>query len=860
MLRWLGRTCARHHWVVIGLWLVAVVGGHLAASTWGGETTNDFSVPGSDSDDALEVLSEDFPQLAGTQAQVVFATPSGKTVTDYEDGIQQAIANLETIDGVDSVSNPLSATTELLNNQSSPNGTIAYATVLFPDEASELPDDTYDQIVAASKPARDAGLDVQYGGNLVDTQNPPTSSISDHADEIGLAVALVLLLLVFRSLLVALLPIVNALVGVLVAGAVVSLLEAHVTIPDVGATLGTMLGLGVGVDYSLFVLTRAYGEIEDGADRIDALGTALGTAGRAVVFAGTTVCLATVALLLVGIPLITQMGLVAALYVALSVLAATTLVPALGGAVGPRLVSWRVGRPLRMAHPRDTGLFAGLGRLVTRHPVVVVLVAVAALGVLASPVRDLTTGWVGDDADPPEMTQKKAYDLLAHGLGPGVNGELIVVARTGTVDTSDAVDVVDAATALQQALAATPGVKTTSPPFPDTTDSAPTAFAIEVQPTTGPDAGATSDLVRTLRSETIPQAVAGTDISGDVHVGGLTATIIDLDDTIADALPVFMAFVLGGAFLLLLLVFRSVLVGIKAVVMNLLTIGATFGVLVAVFQWGWLADQIGMTMDVDIVSFVPLLVFAIVFGLSMDYEVFLMSGMQEAHLRSGDPRAAVARALGTTGRVIVSAALVMFAVFVSFVSNPSPMVKQIGLGLAVGVLIDALVVRLLLVPAIMRLLGRAGWWMPRWLDRVLPSASRAVGVERTTPTTTTKARAARSTAPGPTRAATRPCRRPPRRRPERRATPCPGARRPGAWWLVPPARGAAGRRGLGRRCATADTAGSGGSTDPPTRRRYPATMADTAAGTDRARDLHTRQGSRAPLRPAAAGTRPGVSP
>jgi RND superfamily putative drug exporter len=376
-----------------------------------------------------------------------------------------------------------------------------------------------------------------------------------------------------------------------------------------------------------------------------------------------------------------------------------------------------------MAHPASKGLFAGLGRLVTRHPVVVALGVVVVLGVLASPLRDLQTGWVGDDADPPEMTQKQAYDLLSHGLGPGVNGELIVVVKTGKVSSDDASDLLTGISGLQAALVATDGVKTVSPPLPDTTDSAPTAFVMEVQPTTGPDDAATSDLVKTLRADTIPAAVHGTSLAGKVHVGGLTATIIDLDQTISDALPLFMGVVLGGAFLLLLVVFRSVLIGLKAVVMNLLTIGATFGVLVAVFQWGWARGLIGMTMEVDIVSFVPLLVFAIVFGLSMDYEVFLMSGMQEAYARTGDPRAAVQRALGTTGRVIISAALVMFAVFVSFVSSPNPMVKQIGLGLAVGVLIDALLVRLLLVPSLMRLFGRAGWWLPHWLGRIIPDVS-----------------------------------------------------------------------------------------------------------------------------------------
>jgi RND superfamily putative drug exporter len=521
---------------------------------------------------------------------------------------------------------------------------------------------------------------------------------------------------------IASLPIVNAIIGVAFAGGIVTLLENSFTIPTVGPTLGTMLGLGVGVDYSLFILTRAYGELEEGHDPVDAMGRALSTAGRAVMFAGLTICMATIALVVVGIPLISQMGLIASLYVLIMVLAAITLVPALGGAAGTKLLDWRRGDPVPMNRPATSGLFAGLARVVTRHPVLVGAIALTVMLVLASPVRDLQTGWVGDDADPPDMTQKQAYDLLAHGFGPGVNGQLIVVVDTGPVPANEVVDAATTATDLQQALLADSGVETVSPPFPDTTPN-PTAFAISVEPTTGPDDPATGDVVRSIRSQVIPDTLGSTDYEDGAHVGGLTATIIDLDAAIVDAMPQFMAAVLGGAFLLLLVVFRSILVGIKAVLMNLLTISATFGVLVAVFQWGWGSGLVGMHMDVDIISFVPLLVFAIVFGLSMDYEVFLMSRMQEEYFASSDPRDAVGRSLGTSGRVIVSAAFVMFAVFIAFVANPSPMVKQIGLGLAIGVFVDALIVRMFLVPALMRLFGRAGWWLPHWLDVILPNIS-----------------------------------------------------------------------------------------------------------------------------------------
>ncbi len=722
MLRTLGRTCARHHWVVLVLWLLATAGLVASSSAFGGETTNDYSIPGSDSQAALQILAADFPPLAGTSAQVVFQAPPGKTIADFQAPVLQTVANLETIPGVGSVTNPLSTTTELLNSQTSADGTVAYATVLFPAAVADLPGDTFDLVEAASRNSVAAGLNVQFAGTLVDVQNPPKSTLSEYADELGLTVALILLLLVFRSVFIAILPIVNALIGVAFAGGLISLLENHFTIPTVGPTLGTMLGLGVGVDYSLFILTRAYGELEAGRPPHEAMAHAVATAGKAVVFAGLTICIATVALLTVNIPLISQMGIVAALYVAIMVLATVTLVPALGGAVGSKLLTWRIGAPVAMIRSASTGLFAGLGRLVIKHPAIVAACAVTIMLVLAAPVRGIQTGWVGDAAAPPQTTQKQAYDILTEGFGPGVNGQLIVVAATPRVNASNAAEVGRAATNLQQDLGADPAVQSVSAPFPDTTTN-PNAFAIRVQPTTGPDDPATSDLVRQIRSQIIPQALHTTTLVGDAHVGGLTATIIDLDAAIADALPIFMATVLGGAFLLLLVVFRSVLVGIKAVLMNLLSVLATFGVLVAVFQWGWGSSLIGMNTRVDIVSFVPLIVFSIVFGLSMDYEVFLMSRMQEEYLTTGDPRRAVANALGTTGRVIMSAALVMVAVFVSFVSNPSPLVKQIGLGLAVGVFVDAMIVRLFLVPSVMRLLGRAGWWLPRGLDKVIPNVS-----------------------------------------------------------------------------------------------------------------------------------------
>ncbi len=724
MLENLGRTCARHHRVVVATWILLAVGLTVASSLWGGRTLNRFSVPGSDSEQALDVMAENFPQLAGTSAVVVFEAPEDETVDDHAAAIRQTVANLGTVDGVASVSDPLAPATELLNSQVSADRTIAYGTVLFSDDADDLDAGTFDTLQAASANSADAGLEVHFGGDLVGDQNPPTSTLSDYADLIGLAVALVLLLVVFRSVFIAVLPILTAVIGVMVATGLMGLLENVFTVPDVGPTLGTMLGLGIGVDYTLFILTRAYGELDDGHDPVRAMGTAMSTAGRAVVFAGVTIGLGTIALLIVGVPMISQMGITAAFYVLILVAAATTLVPALGGAVGHRLLEWRRGEPVPMTRPASSGPFAALARTVTDHPVLIALGAVLIVGVLIAPVRDLQTGWVGDGAVPTDMTQRQAYDTLARGFGPGVNGPLIVVARGGSdpLDRDGLAGAAATAQGLAAALADTPGVQRVSPPLPDDT-SEPSAFVIQVQPTTGPDDLATSDLVRTIRDTTVPAALHGTQLDGAVHVGGLTATIIDLDNAIGDAMAPFMGTVLGGAFLLLLLVFRSVLIGIKAVVMNLVSIAATFGVLVAVFQWGWGSSLIGMDAGVDIVSFVPLLVFAIVFGLSMDYEVFLMSSMQEHHAETGDPRDAVTRSLATTGRVIMSAALVMFAVFVAFVSNPSPMVKQIGLGLAVGVFVDAVVVRLFLVPAVMRMLGPAGWWVPGWLDRIMPNLS-----------------------------------------------------------------------------------------------------------------------------------------
>ena len=712
MLERLGRGSARHHWMIIGLWIATIVVLAVVAGRGHGQTRDVFTIPGTESQQAFDLLQERFPAANGTSAQVVFESPSGPlTQPAYVAAINAAVANLEKVPGAAGVLNP---TNPALASQISKSQTIGFATVAFASNVTTLPKSTFDALRTAAQPAVDAGLTVQFGGAVVDYLNQPQSSISDHADAIGLGLAVVILLVSLGSVVSMAVPIALALVALGCSNLLLKIIESHATIGQVAPVLGTMIGLGVGIDYSLFIVSRHRQNLAAGMDVESSVARSIATSGSAVLFAAITVCMALAGLAMIRIPYLTTLGLSAAMYVAVTVVAALTLLPALLGLLGHRVNALAIrnheeGDPSRSAAAR-------WAHEIARRPVLFCLVSLAVLLTLAAPLLKIDLGFPTDSSAPTDLTQRQAFDLMSEGFGPGINGPLLVtVALSGPPSAGSAG--MTAVTALATAIDSTPGVAGAQAIASPTGNAA----IIDVIPTSGPAHPATADLVRTLRSDVIPTSVANSPIAvGDVAVGGATASQIDLTDLIRARLYLFIGAVILGAFLLLMMVFRSLFVPFKAAVMNLLSIGAAYGFVVAVFQWGWGKDLIDLQSTGPIVAFVPVMMFAILFGLSMDYEVFLLSRIREDFLRTGDSHTSVVNGLASTARVITSAALIMISVFLSFVTNPSPTVKMLGLGMAVAVFIDASIVRMMLVPATMELAGKWNWWIPSWLDRVLP--------------------------------------------------------------------------------------------------------------------------------------------
>jgi RND superfamily putative drug exporter len=727
LLRW-GSVAARHHRWVIAAWIVLVVGLGVLAGATKGAPRDVFTVPGTSAQDALDLLQQKFPEENDPTATVVFAVPKGDSslgkVTDpaNEKAIGDSITALGKIRDVTSVSDPYT-TTAGTDATVSPNGLITYATVTFSKPVPDLPKDTLDAMRAATTPATDAGLDVQYGGPVVDVLSQPPPGLSAHADQIGLGLAVVILLLSLGSVPAMLCPLVIAVTSVAASNLLLTSLEAESPIGTIAPILGTMLGLGVGIDYSLFIVSRHRQALHGGLPVERAVGLSVATSGSAVLFAGITVCMATCGLALIGIPYVATLGFASAMYVAMSVLAALTLLPAMLGALGHKVDAWALPWRRRAEAAEATGdpaeTWAGRWAvLVTRRAWLFAVGALVLLVLLAAPVLRMELGWPDDGQQPSELTQRKAYDLVSEGFGDGANGKLLVTVSLPTATAEDEKPEIAALEALVKALGDTRGVGAVTPPIPDKELD---AAVIVVAPTTGPSDPETADLVTRLRTDVVPTALEGTAIHPDqVDVGGSTAEFIDITDRIRGRIVPFMAAVIAGSFLLLTMVFRSLVVPLKAAVMNLLSIGAAYGVIVAIFQWGWGRGLIGLEETVPIIAFIPLMMFAILFGLSMDYEVFLLSRIREDYLRTDDPRGSVVSGLAGTARVITSAALIMISVFLSYVTNPEPEVKMIGLGMAVAVFVDATIVRMVLVPATMELLGGANWWLPTWLDRVLP--------------------------------------------------------------------------------------------------------------------------------------------
>jgi RND superfamily putative drug exporter len=701
----LGHLAVRHRRSVLAAWVALLLLAAGASGIAGGTTTDDISLPGTESQQAFDLLEERFPEEGGSFTQVVFAAGEGGSLADpaAADAIDATMAAMGEVEGVSAALTP-SATGAL-----SSDATVALGVVRYPASAYEVEDETIEAVAEAAGQATEAGVTVEFGGQVVPgvELEPPSSEL------LGLGVAVLVLLLSFGSVLAMGLPIATALLGLGIGMSGIGLASAFVDLSSTAPTLAVMIGLAVGIDYALFVVTRHRQNLAVGLDVEESAARANATAGGAVVFAGVTVVIAIAGLAVIGIPFVTVMGLAAAATVAIAVLVAITLLPALLGFAGHNIDRLRVPG----LQNRTGGLHEGetLGtrwaRAVTRRPVVALIGGLAVMGVLAIPVASMRLGLPDAGSEPADTTQRRAYDLVTESFGPGFNGQLTVIVDLTGVEDRDAA-LADVATAV----GAHDGVAVVAPAkLNDTGDTA----VLQVIPTTGPAAAETESLVHDLRGETRAEVEQGT--GARYHIAGSTAANIDISDKLADALVPFMVLVIGLTVVLLTAVFRSILVPVKAALAILVSIGSSFGVIVAVFNWGWLAELIGVEQTIPIVSFLPVMMFAILFGLSMDYEVFILSRIHEEYHRTGDARGSVLTGISSSARVITAAALIMISVFAAFALGDSPIIKMFGLGLATAVLLDATVVRMVIVPAVMTLFGDHAWRLPRWLDRVLPN-------------------------------------------------------------------------------------------------------------------------------------------
>jgi RND superfamily putative drug exporter len=736
----IGRACVEHRLVVIIVWLL-VAGVLVAGAARVGEDVNDqVDLSGTGSQRASNLLEKNFPDRAYGSVPIAFKAPSGSKLTDSTD--KNAIEKVTTDYGkkkeVLSVTGPFdSGGGDQLNSAD----TIGYISLSLADGQGTLSPETAQSVIDVADPLKDAGLKPAAAGYLGTEVSKPSTRFSEIT---GILAAIVVLLFTFGTFVAMGLPIVTALFGLASGLSIVAIVSHLVTVPSTAPAVATMIGLGVGIDYALFIVTRHREQMAAGIEPQESAARAAATGGGSVVFAGTTVIIALLALAAAGIPLVTALGYTSAIVVAVAALSALTLLAALLGLLGRHVNSL----PLHHKVTSDDGKPHGWTRWavwIGRHPWPALVAGLAILAVLATPVFTLRLGQP-DDGQMPESTEiRKGYDLMNEGFGAGSNGPMLVAVALSKAATNDqasldeynekvAADPSAADPQQQQFLessASDPRLQTLrtdmqktkgvdSVTQPSVTKNGKDAV-YTVTPTTDPSSQKTTDTVNRLRDSTIPKATKGQDMTA--YVGGTTAAYIDLASQIGDKMPVVIGIVLVLSFFLLLLAFRSPLVSLKAVVMNVISIGAAFGVVTFVFQTDWTATLTGLSSSVPIVSYVPLMMFAVLFGLSMDYEVFLMNHVREHWVKTGDPHESMVTGLAGTGRVITSAALIMFFVFLAFVINGNPTIKQFGLGMAVAVAVDATIVRCMVVPAIMTLAGDAGWWVPKWLDKALPPLS-----------------------------------------------------------------------------------------------------------------------------------------
>jgi putative drug exporter of the RND superfamily len=769
----LGHLVIRYRYPVAGAWLVFAIALTVFASSIGEKTSNNLTLPGTESTEATDLLDDYLPKQANGTNPVALKAPSGK-LTDSANSkvVRETVSSLEKSGEVRSAVSPLSsAGTDALSDDE----TIGYISVTLTDSPSSLTLDEANDVVDATAPATDAGFEVGIGGYLGEEVSKPSTRSSE---AVGLAAAVIILLFAFGTVVAMGLPITTAILGLASGLALVGILGHLIEVPSVAETLATMIGLGVGIDYSLFIISRHRTQMREGMSVEESIARSVQTSGAAVAFAGSTVIVALGSLSLAGIPIVTALGISAAVVVFIAVLAALTLLPSLLAILGERINSLPVHFGRGGSHDREPTRWLRWSRWVAKRPWLAMGTSLAILAVLTAPILDMHLGQEDNGQLPESTTLRRSYDLLSEGFNPGTNGPFLIAVSFAKPAHNDQKSLdklkqqqqaaeqqeqqaveqgeeegLSQQQAEQQASASepsakqqkktqeqeeflkstasdpdlvklqnkikqTPGVESVTPAKVDKTGSAAVFTAI---PRTAPSGEATQDLVETLRDDTVPKATQGTDLTA--YVGGTTAGFIDLGDRIADKLPSVILIVVALSFVLLMLAFRSLLVPLKAAVMNLLSIGAAYGVVTAVFEKGWGDSLIGLDHTAPIVSFVPLLMFAILFGLSMDYEVFLLTQVKEHYVKTKDNYHSVIDGLAATGPIITSAALIMVCVFGSFILNGDPVVKQFGVGLAVAIAVDATIVRCMLVPAIMVLMRNGNWYLPAWLDRVLPRIS-----------------------------------------------------------------------------------------------------------------------------------------
>ena len=692
-IRRVGDASASRPRATIAAWAVVAALMIILAGTFGGGFVDDLVAPGSQSEKAQQLLKERFPEAAGGSAMAVFAAGEGEQLGSHRPAIESALLRIAAVEHVTMVADPFQAGTV------SSDGRIGFAEIAFDRPSTDLGPEPLAALDDAIQPARTAGLSAELGGDAAFINAETESSGTEVA---GLLAALVVLVVAFGTVVAALVPVALALVAVATGLGGIALLANAMDVSSAAPTIGAMVGLGVGIDYALLIVARYREHRAAGQDNPTALSNAIGSAGSTVLFAGGTVVVAMAALVLTGLGFLASIGLSASLVVLVAVATALTLLPALLSLLGDRIDAGRLlGRQRPIKQAEDTAWWRFAHR-VSGRPWPYLLVAAAVLLALAAPALRMETGFPDAGDDSTSTTHRRAYDLLAEGFGPGFNAPLLVIAdlRSAGVDARSIA-------ALAERIAADPGIAMVGPPR---TSPKGDTVVLPIIPTTAPADAETSETLQRVR-DLVPANVA---------VSGLTAMTDDLTRQLTDTLPIFIAAILAASFLLLMVVFRSFAVPLKAAVMNLLSIGGAYGVVVAVFQWGWLKDLFNLDHTLVIASPLPTIFFAVLFGLSMDYEVFLLWRIREAYDATGDNAESVARGMAATGRVITSAALIMTVVFASFVANPSPLVKMLGLGLSTAILLDATIVRMVLVPATMALLGRANWWLPHWLDRRLP--------------------------------------------------------------------------------------------------------------------------------------------